>query len=73
MQAKADAQMVLARAMKRGGRDPVAVQPTDAQALDAISSVLLGVQQTTEDTPDEALRVALERGAAVARAIAGEG
>ena len=65
------AQREVNRAIKRGGRDPLAVQATDAQATRAIAEILGRVRKTTENAPDDALRVALERGEAVAKAIAG--
>ena len=72
-QAWADAQMIVGRAMKRGGRDPLAVQVTDSQALRSIANLLISVRETGEETPPDALRIAIERGEAVAKAIAGEG
>lgn len=63
------AQREVNRAMKRGGRDPLAVQATDAQATRAIAELLGRVRRTKENATDDALRVALERGDAVARAL----
>jgi len=67
-----DAHAMVGRAMRRGGRDPVAAQMTDTAALRSIAALLSGVRRTKEDEPEEALRIAIERGEAVAKAIAGD-
>jgi len=68
-----DALVMIARAMRRGGRDPAAAQMTDTAALRSIAALLSDVRRTKEDEPEEALRIAIERSEAVAKAIAGAG
>ena len=72
MQTRADAQVMLGRAMERGGRNPLAVQATDSQALEALFAILMQVQRTKDDAPGAAMKTALERGEAIARAIFGD-
>ena len=65
------AQREVNRAIKRGGRDPLSPLATDTLALKAVAALLTRVRQTKDCEPTEAFVAALERGQAIAKAIAG--
>ena len=65
------AQREVNRAIARGGRDPLSPLATDTLALKAVAALLTRVRQTRDGEPTEAFVAALERGEAVAKAIAG--
>ena len=65
------AQREVNRAIARGGRDPLSPLATDTLALKAVAALLTRVRQTKDGEPTEAFVAALERGDAVAKAIAG--